>query len=79
MKVTLTLGCGTTANVARRSRRIAAMFVLVLCLSAIARADCFDLCQGNLAGCLAGANGNPSAEFQCQKHFDDCGQACLLQ
>ena len=79
MNVTITLGCGTNANVARPARRITATFVLVLCLSAIAFADCFDLCQASLSGCLAGANGNATAEFQCQKQFDDCGQACLLQ
>jgi len=82
MNVTLTLGSGNNANVrtnARPCRRITATRVLVLCLRALASADCFDLCQGSLAGCLASAHGNPTAEFQCQKNFDDCGQSCLLQ
>lgn len=55
--------------------------LIIWCLSGIspdARADCFDLCQGNLAGCLANANGNPTAEFACQKAYDNCGQQCLL-
>lgn len=80
MNVTLT--CGTNANIeknARPTRQVTATLVLVLCLSISAFADCFDLCQGNLATCLAGAHGNPTAEFQCQKAFDDCGQSCLLQ
>jgi hypothetical protein len=42
------------------------------------RADCFDQCQATLAGCAAGANGDPGIEFKCQRDYDDCNEACIL-
>lgn len=62
-----------------RELHLLGVALLIVCLSFIAFADCFDLCQDNLAGCLAGVNGNPSAEFACQKAFYDCAQQCLLK
>jgi hypothetical protein len=39
---------------------------------------CFSHCQANLAGCLADANGDPIAEFQCQTTYNQCGDLCMM-
>lgn len=62
------------------SLRIGVLLV-VLCLTGPAnqvRADCFDQCQGTLAGCAGAANGDPGLEFKCQRDYDDCSEACIL-
>jgi len=39
---------------------------------------CFDQCQANLASCLAAANGDPIAQFQCQSAYSACGELCMI-